>query len=140
MIEPAIYIKTSDCGDLISPDLHDSKLTAIRLNQGSVEFIFKLVSGELIVAILDGVFRMCCNNFLEENIVLDMSIVTKRLVEKSELEQLLTPPKAQLDKHDSYIKEVQDKILQGGLSFVELNNSYGCQAYILCNSVKFARL
>lgn len=66
-----------------------------------------------------------------------MTIETKCLVSIRDLEKIYSRPPAMQEKHHDFIKKIQQKIKQGSYCYVELNPSCGCEAYILCQSVKF---
>ncbi len=98
---------------------------------------FELYPNGVVQVIFKGVVEFICNAFGSQNIVLDMVIDTERLVPTKSLEKIYSRPAAMLDKHDALVERIQEQIQQGQLCFVELLPSCGCEAFILCQSVKF---
>ena len=133
MINPEVKYVLNKVDELLEPDLHDAKLLMLKNNDEDLIITFELYSKEIVQVSFEGLAEFICNAFGSQNIVLDMTIDTKHLVSARDLEK--SP--AMLEKHDALISRLQEKILQGKYCYVEINPSCGCEAYILCQSVKF---
>lgn len=139
MNNPEIPMSINEVGELLEPDLHDAKLLMIKNHADDLIVTFELYSKEIVQAFFKGVAEFVCNAFGRQNIVLDMTIDTKRLVSARDLEKIYRRPPAMLAKHDALISRLQEKIFQGKYCYVEINPSCGCEVYILCQSVKFKK-
>jgi hypothetical protein len=134
-IEP----KQDDSGQLEYPNLHDAKLLMIRNQHGSTTMEFKLVSQENIVIIFKNVVDIKCNDFWDDNVVLDFTIETKCEVATHRLERVFIRPSAMLERYNALIEKTLKKILEGELCYIQIVPSYGCEAFVLCHSVEFYR-
>jgi hypothetical protein len=124
-------------GELVYPNFHDAKLLLIENTENETHFEFELVSGDTIRMIFLGIKAMVCNSFWKQNIVLDITIDTKRKVNENSLNKVFIQGERGLN---GKMKKFQEHILQGSLSLVEINPSCGCHANILCTAVKFELL
>ena len=132
-IEPVL----NDFGELLYPQLHDAKLKALNTDNKELTITLELSSEETLQVTFKQVVEFICNSFSSQNIVLDMTIDSSRMVPASSLEKIYSRPPAMLDKHETLIKRLQEKILQGEYCYVEINPSCGCEAFILCHSIEF---
>jgi len=91
------------------------------------------VTGVAYQFILDGVARLRAENFMEGNIVLDLTVRDQDVDEEDLLFVLSIDSPVENKK---WINPVLSRIQSGELRLVQLALSYGCELAILCRGYK----
>jgi hypothetical protein len=127
-------------GYLRSPDLHDGHVIGLHLVGKNARVTVTDVSGRAFVLELVGLTRLRCNEFAEGNIIHHIIVTTKAKPPAASLRKLLGEPHPSVGephraRHEAWIARCEQGIVDGNLSFVELQPNYGCELLALCESV-----
>lgn len=129
----------SESGELLFPDLHDSRLTSVRAEGKDFHVELFDASKQKIVAVFRNVEEVLINDFRSTNIVLDFTIEQGSTVHRSDIERLFIKPSVASKEYAARIEAIQMRIKQGNLSYVVISPTLGCEAIILCQLVEFER-
>jgi hypothetical protein len=132
-------------GFLRDPYLHDGHLTGLELVDKSILRVrLRDLSGSLFVMELSGLKRLLGNEFREGNIIFDIRIAHGIPPDESLIRNLVgeLPPgvgEPHRQKHQSYIQQQIDDVVNGKLTLVSIDRSYGCELTALCETVRIKR-
>lgn len=113
--------------------LHDSNLLAIIISETDSKQItirFKSVESIIYEVILNRVEHFRCNDFLQGNIVFEISISKGIIVDKEELLWIWNNK-----QKPQYIEKMIEKINNGELTFLEVGSSYGAKIVAIAEKI-----
>lgn len=123
----------SDCGTLVQPNVHDGYVRGIAIsNKNEIVALLDSLEGPSYELIMHDIVAFKADDFREGNIILDITITTRRLISVAELSHLIDVDN--YENRKNYIDSIIAKINEGALYFIELNPSYGCFFSCLCKS------
>lgn len=138
MDKSLLNCKTDEADIVVEPELHDSVLTKLKLNQDSVVLTFMMTNNEKVSIYLIGIADFICNGLRKGNIVLDLTVSSGSEAPFHLLEKLINKPKQNNPKFEEFLTSLKNKILNSDLYLVQLNPSYGCEMIALCEMVKYS--
>src|SRR5262249_45103198 len=97
--------------------------------------------GRCYILELVGLQRLRCNEFAEGNIIHHIIISTRVTPSSASLRKLLGEPHPSVGephrgRYEDWCARYEQSVLNGNLTFVELQSSYGCEMWALCENVK----
>ena len=120
---------------LLQPRLHDGGLIGIDLPaEGVVRLLVDAIDGTKYRIVLANVLEFRADDFRKGNIILDITIVRGTDVQLKDLYSLAHPGQSEQHK-DTYLKQLQQRVLQNSLCVFELNPSYGCHIVGLAETI-----
>jgi hypothetical protein len=121
-------MKFNTDGELIEPEFHDGDLTGLRMVDKTLKLYLATKNKEKFILSIPNVRRLKVHNFLEGNIVFDLTIYNNPEVFEKKLMLLHGYNEEQAKK---YIPINLREITEHQLSFFELGSSYGCELLAL---------
>lgn len=114
---------------LLEPNLHDGHLLGITLPlPGRAELAVVDVERRAYCIALDGVLRLCAKDFMQGNIILDVTVGRGEQVTPADL--------AQLEESGCDTKWVYGKIVGESLFVLQLAPSYGCSLTAVAKTIR----
>lgn len=115
--------------EIIEPSVHDAEVIAVSLeNEDQINITILNDNKDVIYFYLLGVEKFKCNNFLEGNIILDITVYNSQMVPQELLAQIL---------NSDEISFYEKKLLNNELVFFSLQPSYGCEILAICRTIKY---
>jgi hypothetical protein len=114
------------------PTFHDAKLSGVVLSLNKqCTLLITDENGEFHRIVLVGVERLRANDFLEGNIILDVTAQTGEGVQKADVFFALSIDDEK--RHPVFFDAIMERIRQRDLILVQINPSYGCTFSCLCS-------
>ena len=134
-------IELTSHGYLRSPNLHDGYVLGLKLVDKGLRVAVSDADGRKYILELAGLQRLRCNEFAQGNIIHHIIITTRAKPSSASLRKLLGEPHPSVGEphrgqHEDWRARCEQRVLDGDLTFVELQSSYGCEMWALCESVK----
>jgi len=134
-------IELTSHGYLRRPNLHDGRVLGLNLVGKGLRLSVSDIDGRSYILELVGLQRLRCNEFAEGNIIHHIIITTRAKPSSASLRKLLGEPHPSVGephrrRHEDWRARCEQSVLDGDLTFVELQSSYGCEMWALCESVK----
>ena len=134
-------IELTSQGYLRRPNLHDGYVFGLNLVDKGLRVAVSDADGRNYILELAGLQRLRCNEFAEGNIIHHIIIATRARPSSASLRKLLGEPHPSVGEprrgqHEDWCARCEQSVLKGDLTFVELQSSYGCEMWALCESVK----
>lgn len=126
-----------DSGAVTSPKLHDATLICIEISDAFIQLSFKLVSDKIVHCKLVSVDQFLCNGLRKGNIVLDLTIVRGKALHQNISKKLFEPPRNDNERFRQYLDSINEKLINGDLTLVILNPTYGGEIISLCREIIF---
>jgi hypothetical protein len=125
---------------LMVPDLKDGKILGLYLPcKGSLIIHTQTRQGDRYDLELTGLRRLRCDMFLEENDIYSIEILHKTEPRPESLFPIAGEPPARepyRSRHQDWIGELSKAILEGALTLVCIEPSYGCALTALCERLR----
>ena len=129
-------------GVLSQPDLHDGHVLGLRLpDKRSLQLSAQTAKGELFTLTLAGLQRLRCDGFGQENVIFSIEITRNAQPKPETLYRLTGEPPARepyRSRHQEWIAELSRDIIDGRLTLVSLEPSYGCMVTALCETIQIS--
>ena len=129
-------------GFLSQPDLRDGYVLGLRLlNKSSLQLSAQTEKGEAFTLWLDGLQRLRCDGFGQENIIFSIEITRNAQPKLETLHRLTGEPPARepyRSRHQEWIDELSREIVAGRMTLVSLEPSYGCMVTALCETIRIS--
>ena len=110
---------------LIDPNFHDGYLPGIRvLENKTLQLHLTHVDETRYILRITGLEKLKADNFVEGNIILDMSLYTGEAISENTLRELYGDPPID---YDNWFKSVQAKVKAENWSYLEIDATYGCE-------------
>ena len=136
MTPPSCYMSSkSSNGPASLRDLHDGHLLGIMLTEKQCTLFISDIREVVHQLKMEAVERLRADNFLQGNIVLDVTVETGIAVEESDVLYALSMDEDDAGRHRHYIDGLLRRIENGELCLVQLAPSYGCALTCLCANV-----
>jgi hypothetical protein len=124
-------------GLLSEPNLQDGRVLSLRLLDNSLQLGVQTASGELFTVTLAGLQRLRCDGFAEGNVIYSVEITRNATPKLETLYRLTGEPPARepyRSRHQEWMAELSNDIVEGRLTLVSLEPSYGCIVTALCET------
>jgi len=121
-------MKFNDNGEIVDPEFHDGNLTGIRITKKSLQLYLTTIDSKNFIITISDIVRIRVNNFLEGNIIFDITVYKNTLCQEEKLKILYGYNEEQAAKHlPANLRDIANK----KLSLLELGSSYGCELLVL---------
>jgi hypothetical protein len=127
--------QSSDSKPAALPNLHDGNLVGIVLVDHQCTLFISDAVGLMHTITLRGVERLRAEDFLEGNIVLDLTVQTGSVVNEADVLYALSIDEDMAENHRVYVDKMLGRIGRGELHLFELASSYGCTVASVCAEV-----
>ena len=119
---------------LIYPRVHDGMLLGMLIDEeGRIDLVLKDPDGQRWIFRLEGVLVFEASDFLEGNIILDVTIISG---DNSRFEHLSSLSKSAYRPYScDQVSALHEQILRENLTIVELNPSYGCHLIAVAREI-----
>ena len=125
----------SDSTPIVLPNLHDGNLLGLMSVDEQCILLVSDVLGSMHRITLHAVESLRAENFLQGNIVLDVSVQTRAEVTEPDVLFALSMDEATASQHRRFLDELLGRIGNGSLHLFQLSSSYGCTLTSLCGDV-----
>lgn len=134
------FVVNSD-GFLSEPNLHDGRVLSLRLLDKSLQLGVQTAAGAAFTLSLDGLQRLRCDGFAEGNVIFSIEITRNATPKLETLYRLTGEPPARepyRSRHQEWMEELSREIVDGHLTLLSLEPSYGCILTALCETVSIS--
>lgn len=131
----------SNC-TLRSPDLHDGYVVGLELlDKGMLRVRLRDVRDQSFNMILTGLRRLKCSEFLEGNIIFDVTIVCGIQPDMRAIRSLMGELHPDVgsphrENHALVLERCAREVAEGKTTIVTIEPSYGCHLIALCEAVQ----
>lgn len=112
----------------MKPDFHDGNLTGMRVTDKTLHLYLTATDKQKFIVTIPNVRRMRADNFLEGNIVFDVTVHQHSELSKEKLRCVYGYNEEEAAK---YLSKNMAEIADKKLSLFELGSSYGCELLVL---------
>jgi hypothetical protein len=129
-------------GFLSQPDLRDGSVVGLRLlDKTTLQISTQTAGGEEFALVLAGLQRLRCDGFAVGNVIFSVEITCNAAPNLETLYRLTGEPPARepyRSRHEEWMAELSREIVEGRLTLVSLEPSYGCIVTALCETVQIS--
>jgi hypothetical protein len=112
--------------------LHDGHLVGVRVDDGSVSLECRHLTGEEQTIVIGGVEEMCCSNFRQGNIILNVEILHSMDALRALSEQLVEAlaHSTRSEHVEAHVARYRAKELSAAIRYFVLGSSYGADVVV----------
>ena len=125
-------IEVNEDGEVVSPYLHDASIFRIDFGRKLLSVYCRDPSGKCTKLNLVGITYMTSSNLAEENVLLDVSVLSGSDANRELIERLIP---ARTDSQEAYRDAVLQKLRERQLKLVCFSPSYGGEMTVFCEAI-----